>query len=70
VDRPALPLSPVGFSADKERVFAGERRERVPKFMPRPLKDAIVVSYFLSLNYMMERKGCLYQYFLKFSGIG
>src|SRR5881392_3304651 len=39
---PAFPLSPVKFSALIDRVFAFDRRERLPRLMFSPLNAAIV----------------------------
>jgi hypothetical protein len=44
VDMPPFPFSPVKFSAEIERVFARDKRERLPRFRPKPLKSAMVFS--------------------------
>jgi hypothetical protein len=40
-----LPFSPVGFSALSDRVFAFDKRDRLPKFIPRPLNAVITFSF-------------------------
>src|SRR3954465_6566279 len=44
VDMPALPFSPVKFSGLMERVFAFERRLRLPRFRSRPLNGSAAKS--------------------------
>src|ERR1700687_3941710 len=39
------PFSPVGFSGLIERLSAFDRIGRLPRCMPRPLNDAIVVRF-------------------------
>src|SRR6266700_3262566 len=48
---PPRPFSPVGFSALIERVFARERRARLPRSIPRPLKlyGSVIYATFIYL---------------------
>ena len=42
---PPLPFSPVKFSGLIERVFAFDKRDKFPRFIPRPLNETLIVIF-------------------------
>src|SRR5262245_14068839 len=56
VAMPPLPFSPVKFSALIERVRALDKRDRLPRCMPRPSKRDVVMVLKSSLGHQHQKE--------------